>query len=339
MAAILIGGGALFLYGLVALPWRAGRNGFSPLALLQPTATMTATATSSPTPTSTSTPSPTATATMTATATSTPTATATATVTSTPTRSATPSPTATPEPQPTPDGTPRTLVVPILMYHYISAPPSDADAIRRDLSVSPARFAAHLEALRARGYTTISLHDLALALQVGHPLPDNPIVLTFDDGYRDAYEHALPLLLEYGYTGTFFLVTGFIDDGRPEFVTWEQVIEMHRAGMEIGSHSYTHPDLRHRDTDYLIWQALGPREAIEARIGEPVRFFCYPAGKYDERVIQVLRSAHYWGAVTVAQDAEHHSAAMFELRRIRVHGDTTANALLAAIDYWTKPGR
>ncbi|MBC7236012.1 MAG: polysaccharide deacetylase family protein [Chloroflexi bacterium] len=304
-----------------------------------PSATLVPTSTASPSPTRTSTSTATPTTTFTPTPSNTPTATASATATISPTPSVTPSPTQTPTPQPTPDGTPRALVVPILMYHYLSAPPAGADAIRRDLSVSPAQFEEHLQALRAGGYTAITLYDLTLALQIGATLPDRPIVITFDDGYRDNYVNALPLLQRYGFVATFFLITGLIDEGRAEYVTWEQVIEMHQAGMEIGAHGYSHVDLRGRDVDYLVWQMLGSKEAIEARIGEPVRFFCYPSGKYDALGIQVLKSAHYWGAVTVHPGVRQRSEAMYELSRVRVHGDTDAPTLLAALDAWVRQER
>jgi len=256
-----------------------------------------------------------------------PTSTWTPSPTATPIPTETPTPSATPIPLPTPDGIVRALQVPILMYHHIAIPPEGADAIRRDLSVPPERFAEHLCYLRDQGYTSISLHELALALQVGHPLPPKPIVLTFDDGYRDNYLHAFPLLQRYGFRGTFFLITGYIDEGRPEYMTWEQVKEMSAAGMEMEAHCYTHVDLRGRDVDYLIWQILGPKEAIEARTHRPVRFFSYPSGQYDELVMRVLHSAHYWGAVTVHQGIIQRSDRMFELGRIRVHGDYTARDL------------
>jgi peptidoglycan/xylan/chitin deacetylase (PgdA/CDA1 family) len=102
------------------------------------------------------------------------------------------------------------------MYHYVSAPPVGAGAVRRDLSIAPEAFAEHLAYLQGAGYTAISLGDLVLALQTGAPLPERPVVLTFDDGYRDHYEHAYRLLREYGFTGTFFLTTSLIDQGNPD---------------------------------------------------------------------------------------------------------------------------
>jgi len=228
----------------------------------------------------------------------------------------------------------RILRVPILMYHYVSNPPDPSDAVRVDLSVPPDRFAEHLAYLRAAGYEAITLRDLMLALQAGAFLPERPIILTFDDGYRDAYTEAFPALQRAGFVGTFFLITQPIDAKNSAYLTWDQVVEMHAAGMDMEAHGYTHMDLRGRDADYLVWQMLGPKEAIEERTGDTVRFFCYPSGSYDELAIRVLHSAHYWAAVTTQEGVDHASDRPFELKRVRVHGWYTAEDLAAALDWW-----
>lgn len=282
---------------------------------------VTATFTPSPTATATPTATPTATLTPTPTPTFTPTPTATSTPTPTPTFTPTPTPTLTPTPLcPTPDGVYRQVRVPILMYHHIADPPPNADAIRRDLSVSPVAFEAQLHYLREAGYESISLDDLALHLTIGRPLPSRPIILTFDDGYADAYSHAFPLLRSYGFSGTFFLISAPIDQGNPDFLSWEQVQEMHAAGMRFEPHSYNHPDLRNRGYRFLVFQILAPKEAIEARTGETCRFYAYPAGRYDQKVIDVLISAHFWGGVLTEQGATHTTDGLFTLRRVRVQG-------------------
>lgn len=239
-------------------------------------------------------------------------------------------PTPTPLPMPTPDGTPRRLVIPILMYHHIGQPGAGTDAIRRDLSVSPANFEAQLRYLVGHGYGPITLESLVLHLQIGRPLPPKPVVLTFDDGFRDNYTNAYPLLKEYGFVGTFFVITGFVDEGRPEYMSWSEIELMHANGMEIGSHTYTHPSLRGKSFDYIVWQVLGSKEAIEARTQEPVRFLSYPSGQYDQQVIDVLRSAGYWAAVTVEAGSLQSSERPFELKRIRVRGSYS----LADFDHW-----
>jgi peptidoglycan/xylan/chitin deacetylase (PgdA/CDA1 family) len=210
--------------------------------------------------------------------------------------------------------------VPILMYHHIADPPPDADPIRRDLSVSPQAFEAQLRYLVGAGYQPLTLRDLTYHLALGAPLPEKPIILTFDDGYEDNYTNAYPLLKKYGFVGTFFIVTEPVDKGRAGYMSWAQIEIMSSGGMEIGSHSYTHPDLRGKSVDYIIWQALGSKEAIEARIQQPVHFFSYPSGRYDQQVVNVLHSADFWGAVTIETGTYQSSWRPFELQRIRVQG-------------------
>lgn len=237
--------------------------------------------------------------------------------------------------EPTPDGALRTAQAPILMYHYLSVPPDDADRYRRDLSVAPDLFAQHLDRMIEEGYTTIRLDDLLLHLTQGALLPDKPVLLTFDDGYRDNYTNAFPLLKERGMTATFFIVTDFIDAGLPDYLSWDMVREMHAGGMSIQSHGRNHASLKGRDEDYLIWQALGSLETIEYELGVRPRFISYPAGQYDENTIRIFQSAHYWAGVTTVQGATHNSKELFQLRRVRIRGTTSADDLvrLLALDW------
>ncbi len=245
-----------------------------------------------------------------------------------------PTPTPTPEPTqlpvyaPTPDGVARTMRVPILMYHYLSEPPPDADVYRRDLSVSPARFAEHLDRMLAEGYTTVSLYAVVDALQRGAPLPDKSVVITFDDGYRDNYENAFPLLRERGMVATIFVITDFMDEQRPAYLTWDMAREMLAAGISIESHGRNHVSLAGKDDDYLVWQALGSLETIEYELGVRPRFISYPAGEYDQRTIDIFQSAHYWAGVTTRQGATLDNQRLFELPRVRVRNTTTADELM-----------
>ncbi|MCD6289881.1 MAG: polysaccharide deacetylase family protein, partial [Anaerolineae bacterium] len=228
-------------------------------------------------------------------------------------------------------GVVRVARVPILMYHHISAPPPGADKYRIDLSVPPDRFESHLQLLKEQGYTTISLRELIYHLTRGTSLPPRPIVLTFDDGYQDNYTNAFPLLKKYGFKATFFLITDFITEQRPGYMTWQQIKEMANAGMEIGSHSRNHPDLSGKPVDYLVWQALGSKEAIEHHVGIIPRFISWPSGRYDDQVIAVFHSAHFWGGVTTHQGTVQRSDRPFELQRIRVRGRYTAKDLLVLL--------
>lgn len=228
------------------------------------------------------------------------------------------------EPLPTPMGIYSwTLKVPILMYHYISEPPPGSDIYRVDLSVTPDSFREQMAFLSENGYTPIDLETLSLAIVNQATLPEKAVILTFDDGYLDNYEHAFPILQEYGFEGTFFVVTEFIDRGREGYMTWEMIVEMSRAGQRIESHSKTHPDLALKSRDGLIFEILGAQETIAAHIGYRPRYFCYPGGTYSHETIEILRELDYWGAVTTQNGSWHGFDDRFEWRRVRIRNTTT----------------
>ncbi len=284
------------------------------------------------TPTPSSTPTSAATPTRTATPTATPTATATSTPTETPTPTDTPTPTATPTETPTPTATypppPEALHVPILMYHYVSELPPDADSLRRGLTVEPADFEAQLQYLKDAGYETVLLKDLYDALSLGKPLPEKPIVLTFDDGHKDHYTDVLPLLQKYDYVGEFFVLATPAHFEAEAYMTWNEIQALAEAGMAVQGHGRDHYDLRSRDYDFLVFQILGIKEAVEAHTGQPVTFFCYPSGKYDRDVLAVTESAGYLGGVTTEWGTKETLDNRFTWPRIRVRGGWSLEAYI-----------
>lgn len=233
-----------------------------------------------------------------------------------------PTPSDTPTPLPTPDDISRELHVPILMYHYVSAPPPDADVYRVDLSVPPENFYWQMRWLKENGYNVITLEHLFYYLNTGWPeLPEKPIVLTFDDGYIDNYEYAFPVLQKFGFSGTFFILTDVTDRAQPGYMTWDMIREMHAAGMDIQVHGREHHDMSGRDRDWLIFHLLGPAQTIHANLGYQPRFLAYPSGRYDADVIAVAQEMGYWGAVTTTQGSLQSKDAPFEMRRLRVRGE------------------
>jgi len=233
-----------------------------------------------------------------------------------------------PTPTPTPVVLPDQARVPILMYHYVSELPPNPDRYRRDLTVSPENFEAQLQYLADAGYHTITLTDLYLHLTQGYPLPEKPVILTFDDGYKDAYEVVFPLLLDYGFTGTFFVLATPAHFEWSDYLTWAQMKEMSDAGMDIQAHGRDHVDLRDRSYDYLVYQILGIQEAIRYHTGRLPRFFSYPSGQRDADVIAVLESAGYWGAVTTEWGKIHTREGLFEMPRVRIRGSDTLEGFI-----------
>lgn len=225
------------------------------------------------------------------------------------------------------DGTLRRIRVPILMYHYVSELPEDSDDIRIGLTVEPPLFRAHLTYLKEQGYTTISLYDLDSALVRGTPLPPKPVILTFDDGYIDHYVHVFPLLQEYGFTGTFFIITGLADQKAQGYMIWEQIQTMSAGGMSMESHTKTHSDLRDRDYDFLVYELLGSLESLAAINGHQAHMFAYPVGRYDDMTLSVLEQLPVWRAVTTQPGLLHTTDNRLELPRQRITGNMSVSGL------------
>lgn len=225
------------------------------------------------------------------------------------------------------DGTLRRIHTPILMYHYVSPLPSDADAIREELTVSPDLFHQHMAYLHSAGYEAITLYDLYNALVAGAALPPKPVVLTFDDGYGDHYQYVFPILQEYGFTGTFFIITDTADHNVPGHLNWGQIAEMADAGMSIESHAKVHLDLRNRDWDFLVHQVVGSFESLEAHTGDVASMFCYPSGFYDQDTLDMMRKLPVSLAVTTHHGVMHTTSDRLELTRLRINNSTSVNGL------------
>ena len=238
-----------------------------------------------------------------------------------------------PPPLPTPVGVYSwTLKVPILMYHYISIPPDDADKYRTDLSVAPSAFREQMTYLAENGFESIDLYDLSLAITDKKELPQKPIIITMDDGYRDNFENAFPILQELGMKATFFVVTELIDKEFENYMTWPMAKEMVDAGMRIEPHSKTHADLSGQEREYIVYEVLGSQESIAAHVGYTPRYFCYPGGRYDELTLEVVQDLDFWGAVTTAGGEWHGYDDRYEWSRVRMRNTTTLAEFIGLVN-------
>ncbi len=230
------------------------------------------------------------------------------------------------------DGTLRRIRVPILMYHYVSPLPPNADQFRVELTISPEAFRAHAEYLFFEGYSTISFYQLNEALLNGLPLPPKPIILTFDDGYIDHYTNVLPTLQERGFTATFFIITGLVDAADPAYLSWEQIQEMAAAGMDIEPHTKNHLSLREREYDFLVYEMLGSIESLRAYLGRTPHILAYPVGQFDEETLTVARQLPIWRAVTTQPGRYHTTDNRLELDRVRITGGMSAAGLASLLN-------
>jgi peptidoglycan/xylan/chitin deacetylase (PgdA/CDA1 family) len=216
--------------------------------------------------------------------------------------------------------------VPVLMYHVVADPARGA--AWPHLYVPPAEFEAQLDWLERNGYTAVTLSDLWRNWHEGGRLPARPVVLTFDDGYRSVAAHALPRLAARGWRAVLNLKVGNLRE--PWGLSERRVRAMLAAGWELAAHTLTHPDLRTLDDVALEREVAGSRVELRRRFGVPVDFFCYPAGRYDDRVVAAVRRAGYLGATTT-EDGLATPADPFRLRRIRVSRGDGVRGLASAL--------
>ena len=188
--------------------------------------------------------------------------------------------------------------VPILIYHSVAAYGSGMKPSVKEYTLPPADLDKELSYLRDNGYTVISFDSLIHAMtDVSITLPPKSVVLTFDDGWEDQYTKAFPVLKKYGDTATFFIFTNGPNSGKPDFITWKQLKKMLDAGMDIESHSVSHPYLfAITDQAALDKEIKTSREIITLHLGKTPDLFAYPFGEYSAAAIATIKSAGYIAA-------------------------------------------
>jgi peptidoglycan/xylan/chitin deacetylase (PgdA/CDA1 family) len=213
--------------------------------------------------------------------------------------------------------------VPVLMYHVIASPPSSAQL--PELYVDPKTFDRQMEWLKGQGYQGVSLNQVYDAWFKGHELPEKPVVVSFDDGYRSQYVYARPELRELGWPGVLSAIAGRI--GQPNAELSEAMVRtMVNDGWELDSHTIRHVDVSQASGSQLQSEVAGSRRMLQRRFHQPVNFFCYPSGRYDDQAIQAVRAAGYLGATTTDEGLASKDE-MFTLKRIRVDGSDGVGGL------------
>ena len=191
---------------------------------------------------------------------------------------------------PRPGWKPYTGPVPILEYHVLGAP--SADAPYPELYVTRPDFHRQMDWLDAHGYEAVTLEAVENAWYRGGTLPEKPVVLSFDDGYRPQFTYALPELRRHGWPGLLNLKA----EGSDLYAS--NVEAMIEAGWELAAHTIHHLDLTTLDAEQLKEEVAGSREMLRHEYGVPVKNFCYPAGRFDDTVIAAVKAAGYTGATT-----------------------------------------
>jgi peptidoglycan/xylan/chitin deacetylase (PgdA/CDA1 family) len=207
----------------------------------------------------------------------------------------------------------------ILFYHRVS---EDRD----ELAVRPKAFARQMDYLASQAYRAVDVLTAIDLLHSGEPL-SRTVALTFDDGFLDVAEHALPILSERGFRATVFVAPA-VTDGRtsfawyreqPPLLTWDDILELDRDGtLRFEAHSLTHPSLPALDAVTARDEIAGSKIELENRLGRSVQAFSYPSGLFGEREQKIVVDAGYRIAVSCEPGVNERSTDRFALRRRQV---------------------
>lgn len=189
---------------------------------------------------------------------------------------------------------PDIFYAPVLVYHHIAPNPNNSQHY-----VSPEIFEQQMGWLKNNNYNVITYKQLYEALTASSTLPTNPVVITFDDGNKDQYENAFPILKKYNYTAMFFIET--ITIGKSQWMSFDMMRELLDAGMEIGSHTVTHYNLPKQNLDTIKSELTKSKQVLEENLNIPIDFFAYPNGTYSQLIIEELMTAGYKSATTITQ--------------------------------------
>lgn len=185
--------------------------------------------------------------------------------------------------------------IPILTYHKIDA--------RQEIGIntlSPERLQQHLQLLKEWGYQTLTFNDLLDT----SPLPEKPLIITFDDAYESVYQQALPLFRDFGFTAVVFVIAGYINRWndwdanlggiRFQHMSEEQLQGLEECGWEIGAHTMTHRALTHLGNRILEYEVERSRQLLENITRRPVISFAYPFGMQNSKVRQQVKASGFY---------------------------------------------
>jgi peptidoglycan/xylan/chitin deacetylase (PgdA/CDA1 family) len=226
---------------------------------------------------------------------------------------------------------PRAAGVPVLMYHKIGDPPPGSRL--KKLWVSTAQFRRQMAYLKENGHAPITFFDVASHVDAGRPIPSNAVIITFDDGYRNIHENALPVLREFGFKAVIYLVVqaigwdNFWHDPSTEIripmLSWKEVEDLQAGGFEIGSHTMTHPRMGQMERKAAAVELEKSRKTIAEFAGKEPVSFAYPYGNGADLdwLQKLVGEAGYRWAVSVHQGKADFGGDPFCLKRLFIRGD------------------
>jgi peptidoglycan/xylan/chitin deacetylase (PgdA/CDA1 family) len=234
--------------------------------------------------------------------------------------------------------------LPILMYHSVST--AAAPGFAR-FAMSPANFAAHMAFLAGAGFHSVTLAAAMAATDRRQSLPERAVALTFDDGFADFHTTALPILTEHHLSATLYVTTGYVggtgrwlvdcDEQDRPMMGWSQLREVAAAGVEIGAHSHTHPQLDRLSAVRLATEIRRPKDLLEDQLAAAVTSFAYPFGYWDGATRRAVAAAGYDSACGVGELPARLDGGRLALPRLTVDAGTSLAQLEVLLT--RRPGR
>ncbi|MBO6179335.1 MAG: polysaccharide deacetylase family protein [Selenomonadaceae bacterium] len=214
----------------------------------------------------------------------------------------------------------------VLNYHKI-------DDVNISLSIPPAEFDKQMKYLKDNDYHTITPDELYASIEGREKLPENPVLITFDDGYSDNYKNAYPILKKYDFKATIFVISSFVGN-MEHYVTWDEVREMSENGITIASHTVDHRSMTDLTDAQLKKELEDSKAKIEEELGKKVDYIAYPTGTYNLHIAEIVRDAGYKAAFTIKYGIVDAYSNIYALERIPIfQTEDTHKSFLERIRY------
>lgn len=214
--------------------------------------------------------------------------------------------------------------IPVLMYHAIGYEKGNTARVPKE------KFKAQMKYLKDKGYVTITLEQAYNFFITNKPVPEKAVVLTFDDGYVDNYLEALPILKEFGFVATIFIITNVVDKN-PAYMNLEQLKKMQANKIDIQSHTVYHDDLAKLSYEKQVKTLKDSKAFLEKALNKKVQYIAYPYGEYSKKTLTAVKEAGYKMAFTTGGRWSDKADGILTLDRVFISGTANLDVFIERI--------
>lgn len=204
--------------------------------------------------------------------------------------------------------------IPVLMYHSIDYEKNN------ELRIPKEQFRGQMQYLKDNGYTTLTLNELYSFFENNMPVPDKSVVLTFDDGYADNYKNAFPIIKEFGFKATVFMITDTVDKNGA-YLNSTQLKEMNAYGFDVESHTLDHEELNKQSYAQQLNELKKSKLFLEKLLNKQVSYIAYPVGKYNKETVKAAKESGYKMAFTTNGTWSDKTDGIYTLDRVYISAE------------------